>query len=306
MIHSRLLRYLDEVVRAGSIRQAAERLNVAPSAINRQILDLEKELGTAIFQRLPRGLRLTSAGEILIAHVRQTLKDYDRVRERMLDLEGLRAGHVVVAAMNGLAEGVVPAAALRFRARYPRVKISVRSALAQPIVRGVEEGDADLGLAYNLPAQHGLHVVQLFETQLGAVVGARHPLATQTSIRLSDCTDYPLVTADETLSINRILRAAFTSAQLPLVAAFETNSVAMMKGLVRDGRHVTFLSRPDVAFPGHDGNLVFLPLRGTSLPSQPLALVHRANATPGIAASLFAEELRAALEDTLPRATATP
>src|SRR5258708_6843898 len=55
MNHLRFLRYVDEVARPGSIRQAAERLHVAPSAVNRRILDLEDELGTPIFERLPRG-----------------------------------------------------------------------------------------------------------------------------------------------------------------------------------------------------------------------------------------------------------
>src|SRR5579862_8524095 len=60
MLHSRLLRYLDEVSRLGSIRKAAVRLNVASSAINRQILALENELGAPIFERMPRRLRLTA------------------------------------------------------------------------------------------------------------------------------------------------------------------------------------------------------------------------------------------------------
>jgi len=55
MNHLRFLRYADEVARAGSIRQAAERLHVAPSAVNRRIQDIEEELGTPIFERLPRG-----------------------------------------------------------------------------------------------------------------------------------------------------------------------------------------------------------------------------------------------------------
>ncbi|MBL0932855.1 MAG: LysR family transcriptional regulator, partial [Alphaproteobacteria bacterium] len=73
MLHGRMLRYLDEIVRSGSIRKASARLNVASSAINRQLLALEAELGAPLFERLPRGLRLTAAGEMLIAHVRQTL-----------------------------------------------------------------------------------------------------------------------------------------------------------------------------------------------------------------------------------------
>ena len=70
MNHLRFLNYVDEVARAGSIRQAADRLHVAASAVNRRILDLEAELGTAIFERLPRGVRLTAAGEIFVAYIR--------------------------------------------------------------------------------------------------------------------------------------------------------------------------------------------------------------------------------------------
>ncbi len=61
MLHSRVLRYLDEVARVGSIRGAAERLNVASSAINKHVLLLEEAIGEPLFERLPRGLRLTAA-----------------------------------------------------------------------------------------------------------------------------------------------------------------------------------------------------------------------------------------------------
>ncbi|MFT9298953.1 MAG: LysR family transcriptional regulator, partial [Gluconobacter sp.] len=81
MLHSRLLIYLDTVARCGSIRKAGEQLNVASTAINRQILTLEDNLGTPIFQRLPRKLVLTAAGEILLAHVRETLKNMNLTRQ---------------------------------------------------------------------------------------------------------------------------------------------------------------------------------------------------------------------------------
>ena len=297
MVHARILRYLDEVVRCGSIRQAAEKLTIASSAINRQILDLEEGLGTPIFQRLPRGLRLSAAGEILIQHVRQTLKDYERVRERMLDLEGLRAGHVVIATMNGPAEGFLPAVCLAFRRRFPGIKLTVRSEFADGVVSCVESGDADLGLGYNLPPQHGLHVVQVFEAPFGAVVSATHDLASRQPVRLSDCADYPLVIADTTLTISRILRLAFRRANLPLIPAFESNSVGMMKAIVRDGKHVTFLSSPDLRRQGGDSDLVFVPISGTAFPRQPMSLVQRNNATLGLGASLFAEELRRELAE---------
>jgi molybdenum-dependent DNA-binding transcriptional regulator ModE len=76
MLHGRMLRYVDEVARSGSIRKAAIRLNVSASSINRQILSLEAELETPIFERMPSGLRLTATGEILIAHVRETMREH--------------------------------------------------------------------------------------------------------------------------------------------------------------------------------------------------------------------------------------
>lgn len=295
MIHARMLRYLDEVARTGSIRHAADKVNVSSSAINRQILDLEAELGTPIFHRMPRGVRLTSAGEILISHIRQTLKEYDRTRERMLDLQGLKAGHVTVAARSGLAQGLLTKAGLAFQAKFPRIKMTVRSLTAEQILSQVEAGDADLGLIYNLPPHHGLHVMEVFETPLGAVVSKDHPLANQASVRLSQCADYPIVLSDRWITVNRVLTTAFARAKLPFAPAFETNSIAMMKALVLDGRHVTFLGMADVRYSNEEDRLKHLPIKNAGIPSQPLALIHRTNATLGLAASLFAEDLRALL-----------
>ena len=87
MLHSRLLRYLDAVASAGSIRKAAEELNIAASAINRRILALEAELGTPVFERLHKRMRLTSAGEMVVSHVRQTLREHERMQTRIEDLK---------------------------------------------------------------------------------------------------------------------------------------------------------------------------------------------------------------------------
>lgn len=70
-IFARFTRYFDEVARHGSIRKAAEELSVSASAIDRQLLQAEEAFGVALFERLPRGVRLTAAGEILIYGVRR-------------------------------------------------------------------------------------------------------------------------------------------------------------------------------------------------------------------------------------------
>jgi len=107
MLQHRLLMYLDQVARAGSIRKAAARLHISASAINRQILALEDELGTPLFQRLPRKMVLTAAGEVLIHHVRQTFKELEWAQVKIEELKGLRRGEVTVAMMSGLAANLI-------------------------------------------------------------------------------------------------------------------------------------------------------------------------------------------------------
>jgi DNA-binding transcriptional LysR family regulator len=89
--------YLDAVAHHGSIRKAAEALHVASSALNRRILDLEADVGSPLFERLPRGVRATAAGELFLAYVRRSLKELRLVEAQIDGLRGLVHGRVHVA-----------------------------------------------------------------------------------------------------------------------------------------------------------------------------------------------------------------
>ena len=97
MKHLLPLLFIDAVAKAGSIRRAAETLAITSTVLNRQILSKEEELGVPIFERLPRGVRLSTAGEILIHHIRAQLGDMERVKSQIVDLAGERRGHVSIA-----------------------------------------------------------------------------------------------------------------------------------------------------------------------------------------------------------------
>ena len=109
-MHAVVLRYLDQVARVGSIRRAAEQLNVASSAVNRQILKLEKELGVPIFERRGNGVRLTPAGEQLLRHTRGTLDEWRRTRAEIAAISGDIRGEVRITAIPSLLVRVVPCA----------------------------------------------------------------------------------------------------------------------------------------------------------------------------------------------------
>ena len=126
MRHLRLLNYINEVARTGSIRRAAEQLNLTPSALNRRIQDVEAELGTAIFERLPRGVRLNAAGELLIRHIRNQIADMGRVRSQIEDLSGFRRGTIAIASSQALAYDFLPSMIASYRAEFPLVEFDLQ------------------------------------------------------------------------------------------------------------------------------------------------------------------------------------
>lgn len=290
-----MLSYLDEVARAGSIRKAASRLNVAASAVNRQILALEDSLGTPLFLRLPRRLVLTAAGEVLIRHVRSTLREGEIARAKIEQLKGLHRGEITVALMSGLAGNLVPQALTEFRQSNPRVKIYLSLlTTGEAIQQAILAGDADLGLGFDFPTRPGLRTLAASVGRLGAVVAAEHPLAARGSLRLSDCIDHPLVVADATMVIRPYLDDAFAGARLPLDPMIETNSIEVMRQIAILGDAVTFLTAHDIDFERRAKRLTLIPVRELAARNQTLILLGH-DRGPSAIASVLVEKIKIVL-----------
>ena len=296
MLHARLLRYLDEVARSGSIRKASSRLNVASSAINRQILTLEQEIGSPIFERLPRGLRLTAAGELLINHVRQTLKEHDRVRTRIEALRGLRRGDVTIVTTSGIAEGFLARIVERFTTAHPGIKVRVLTLPRDSTIAAVVSGEADVALAYNLENNPRLSTFLKYEFRLGAVMAPGHPLARRTSVRLAECFDYPTVIADPSMTIRDVLESV-ADLDYDLSLAIETNSIGLMKRLAQTVPNITFLNPVDIGEELYARTLKVVPVREIDGKPQVLSLVHRSRGPLESAANLLASDIKLALDE---------
>src|SRR2546427_265126 len=105
---SQAFRCFDEVARRGSVRKAAVTLHLTAAAVNQQILNLEAQVGVPLFDRLPRGMQLTTAGELMLAAVRRSQRDFDNALAQVEDLRALRRGHVRVGVSHATAEYLLP------------------------------------------------------------------------------------------------------------------------------------------------------------------------------------------------------
>ena len=262
-IHSPAIIYFDAVRRAGSIREAARRLFVASSAVNRQILKLEDEIGSPLFDRLPGGLKLTAAGEVFARHVIVVLQDAERARSELDALKGLRTGHVEIATVEGVTTDLLPTVIGTLRKQYPKITLGVTTLGSQSIPEALLSGAADIGLAFALGRKPELAQVALGRFRLGALVVPDHPLAGRRDVSFATCAEYDLILAKSDLSVFHLLEPAMRRAGIDLKGVVQSGSVELSKELAHRGLGISFQTRIGLEEELRNGTLVHVPLNDT-------------------------------------------
>jgi DNA-binding transcriptional LysR family regulator len=290
MLHGRMLRYLDVVARVGTIRKAAAQLNVASSAINRQILSLEEELGEPIFERMPRRMRLTATGEVLIQHVRETLKAHEQTLLRIEAMKGLKRGAVSLATTLGISAGPMAEIVSGYLTANRRVRIRITSAVTEVIANTVLSGEATLGLAYSLSPRPGLKTLYAIDLPLGAILAVDHPVANQSELRLHQLLPFPLIMAEPGMSLRAAVDLAFSRFDRTS-PVLETNSIELMRNVVAQSDSIAFLNPLDSARDVAAGRLVYVPVIDENIHPQTLRLVSRAKDPLDAVTSHFAQHL---------------
>ncbi len=297
MMHATVLRYFREVAELGSIRKAADSLHIASSAVNRQILKLEDELGVPLFERQSTGVRLTSAGELLLRHVADTLNDFDRVRSEIDELRGQKTGLVRLAALIGIMSEFLPRTVVSFQQRYPAVDFQVNSAGPEKIVDDVAAGRADIGINFTDVGYGGFSLVTDTSAPQGAIVPAAHRLATRERITLTDLADEPLVLWSEAGPLWPYLTTALKAQNATATPRAMTNSLDTMKHLVRAGVGIGLFSRFGFEHDIKAGQLAHVPFTEPFLADRRIGVFVPANRRLSTGATLFVEHLREAFAE---------
>ncbi|WP_260927024.1 LysR family transcriptional regulator [Novosphingobium sp. 9] len=288
---SRFLRYFMAVGRLGSIRKAADELNVSASAIDRQILNVEAQIGMPLFERLPTGLRLTAAGEIMMAAGGRWQKNMLDVRAQMEDLRGLKRGHVDIAVIDALTKGAVPAAIQSVQDRYPGITLGVKVAENDGVRRAVASGEVDFGILFEPDSYRDLQVRAFVEIGLGFVTLPDHPLAGRDEARFSACTGMPLVMPAAPLAVSQQIAVLAGATRAELDQRASSDNIQMLISMIRQGLGVGVLTSLDVMSEVQRGELAFTPISDPVLRPMTLALCTASARTPSHAAAMALAEI---------------
>ncbi|MES2259603.1 MAG: LysR family transcriptional regulator [Pseudomonadota bacterium] len=293
-IFARVASYFEEVARRGSIRRAAEHLHVTASAVDRQIILLEERVGMPLFERLPRGVRLTAAGELMLKSIQQLARDFDATVASVDALRTMRSGHVRLIGLQFLADRIFPDLVCAIRQAHPGMSVSAQIGSTEQVMGAVLDGQADFGICYAPPGQLPVTIVASQLLQMGVALAPAHALAGRRSLTFAECLAHPMVLPPAGMELRTRIECMHPHSAIALRPMVETNSIGLMKAILRDGVHLGFLTSADVQAEVEQGSLLLVPLSDMAGMPSVLTLIAPVRQQASVSASAVAGQVAAA------------
>lgn len=276
----RHLRYFRAIAREEHFGRAAAALRVAQPALSRQIRDLEAELGVELFERLPRGVRLSQAGRVFLSDVEEILAQVDRAEDRAKLLGSGHLGTIRVGLSEIIAQHEFISYGLRnFRESDPGVALDLRSLGSLQQIEAVKEGTLDAGILYDLHL--GERDMEVLETALIGTgetmlaVPRNHRFADRESVAMAELVDEPALWPERRVAqgyFDRLMAACLESGGAPrIVQECTTNSILL--SLVAVGMGIGFVTATPAT--GTTNNIVLVPIEDLNLQLQVLLVWRR-------------------------------
>ena len=276
------LEYFLEAARQRNFTRAAARLNLAQAALSEQIRNLERELGTKLFDRGRRETVLTGAGEILRQHAEDLIGRAASARQAVNDLIGLRGGRLAIGAIPSVSACVLPAAIAAFRKKHPDVELALFEGTSEAVAQWVESGRVDFGIV-QLPAPSGkFEEAVLFTEPFVVLVSKSHPIAKQRSVSLAKLAAESFILY-KGRARDTALAACRAAGFEPRIAC-ESRELETIRSLIAAGLGIAIL--PQLATRQPTANCVAIRLQGEGIERQ-VALLSRSGHAPSPSAGVF-------------------
>ena len=229
----RHLRYFDAVAETLNFTRAAERLHVTQSTLSHQIKQLEDELGTPLFDRSARRVRMTEAGEILRSHMTPALQQIDAGLQALRGPVDAITGSIRLGTTPSFNTRMVPQCVATLLNHYPHIQVTVEELSAVAITKRLGAGHLDLAVSYRPGEGSDLWFEPLYNEERRLIVGVAHPLARRRRVRMVELHNVRMVLLPGTFLTRKLLDDCFAAAGARPVVAAQLNSVAPMIELIR-------------------------------------------------------------------------
>ncbi|MEK6349622.1 MAG: LysR family transcriptional regulator [Burkholderia sp.] len=233
--------YFYEAVRCGTIRAAADWLDVAPSAVSRQIGLLEKELDATLVERHARGVTPTEAGRCVIEYFREQLAHRDDLLSRLQELRGLKTGEVSLVLGEGFVSDLLAGPMQQFCRQYPGIHVNLDVGSTNDVIRKISNDEGEIGLVYNPPTEPKLVSRAAKRQPMMAIVGPDFPRRGHKVLTVQQLATYPLAATHPSYGTRQMMEAVEYAERVRLGPIVTTNSFAILKEFVKSGLGISVM-----------------------------------------------------------------
>jgi DNA-binding transcriptional LysR family regulator len=287
---------IEAVVRAGSIRKAAEDMNLTASALNRRIQSFEQDFGWPIFERLPRGMRLNPAGELLMQHIRSQRIDLARLQSQVADLSGERRGHVSIACSQALLPYFLPEQIAIYRRDHPGVTFTVNVRDRAQAELDLASFSSDLAIVFEPVHMVDFEVIFALPQSVHAIFRKESSLAKRPELRLRDCLGKKLIVPSAPYGVRHLLELAAKRKGQIISPAVETESFELIRHYIKHENAVGFQIPIGLKVSAED-ILAHRPLSERDIPAGRLLLGQMRGRALPVASAKFVQQLVVALAE---------
>jgi DNA-binding transcriptional LysR family regulator len=296
-----LLEVFLEVARLASFTAAARTLGYTQSAVSRQISALETALGTTLFDRLPRGVRLTAAGSTFLPHAEALVARLESARGELRALRDVGAGRLRIGAIPTADTALVPMAMAAFRAAHPGIVLTHSEGLTRDHMARLRAGDLDAAVvaAPDLVTYEGVELRPLMDDPLYVAVHPSHRVAGRREVRLADLSEEDWIAGSTRLE-STLLSSAPQLGFMPRIP-FVVAEWTAKQGLVAAGLGITLV--PSLAAAAVRGDIVLVPLSEEDFARRVVSVATPSGIADSAALQAFLGSLRTAAEQLQNRAS---
>ncbi|MDA1127476.1 MAG: LysR family transcriptional regulator [Chloroflexi bacterium] len=268
------LHIFQTVAEHSSFSRAAEALQITQPAVSIQVQELEKFLGVTLFHRRTRGLRITEAGEAVLAYSKQIFVLSSRLLETVQEMENLRSGHLILGASTTPGEYVLPIVVGRFRQVYPGIRAELVIGNTRSIIQRVLNRDMDLGMVGEHVDEYSseLEMVDYQDDEIVLVAAPSHSAANAGRLTAQHVVDVGLLAREEGSATRRAAESLFKQLGVVPLIAIELGSNQAVKQAAMAGGGIGIISRLGITAELKAGLLTVLDVEGWEC-RRPLTLI---------------------------------
>jgi DNA-binding transcriptional LysR family regulator len=257
-----------------SFSRAAEAMEITQPAVSIQVQELEKFLGISLFHRRPRGLRITEAGEAVLAYSQQIFALSNQLVDTVQELEDLQSGHLLLGASTTPGEYVLPSVVGRFRKIYPGIHVELVIGNTRNIIQRILDRDMDLGMVGDHVEEFSkdLEMVDYQDDEIVLVAAPSHPAASLSRPTVDQIVEMGLVGREEGSATRLAAERQLRNLNIAPQFAIELGSNQAVKQAAMAGGGVGIISRLGITAEVGAGMLVVLDVAGWDC-RRPLTLI---------------------------------